>query len=106
MTTENKKELMNEAYDVVLRSEGIIGISMVSKKILGEKLTTASTLMDMAKLAVGVTTSSMLVKWAQEKKYLPVDPKNCKCPYYLKWKKKKRVYHLKIILYISILNND
>ena len=74
MTTVNKKELMNEAYDAVLITAGVVGISMVSKKILGEKLITASTLTDTAKLAVGVTASSMLVKWAQDKKYLPVDP--------------------------------
>ena len=74
MTTVNKKELMNEAYDAVLISAGVVGNSIVSKKILGEKLTTVSTLTDTAKPAVGVTTTSMLVRWAQDKKYLPVDP--------------------------------
>ena len=74
MTTVNKKELMNEACDALLVSAGVVGISMVSKKILGEKRTTAPTLTDTVKLAVGVTASSMLVKWAQDKKYLPVDP--------------------------------
>ena len=73
MTTVNKKELMNEVYDVVLISAGVVGISMVSKRILGEKLTTASTLTDTAKLTAGVAVSTMLVKWAQDKKYIPVD---------------------------------
>ena len=74
MTTVNKKELMNEAYDAALVTTGVVGLSMVSKKLLGEKLTDASSLKDTAKLAAGVATSTMFVKWAQDKKYLPVDP--------------------------------
>ena len=65
---------MNKVYHVVLVSAGVVGILMASKNILGEKLTTVSTLTDTAKLAVGVTASSMLVKWAQDKEYLTVDP--------------------------------
>ena len=73
MTTVNKKELMNEAYDALLVTAGVVGLSLASKKVLGEKLTDASSLKDTAKLAVGVAVT-MLVKWAQDKKYLPVDP--------------------------------
>ena len=47
---------------------------MVSKKVLGEKLTDASTLKDTVKLALGVTASAMLVKYAQSKKWIPEDP--------------------------------
>ena len=74
MSTVNKKELMNEVYDTALVTIGIIVISMASKKVLGEKLTDASSQKDTAKLAVGVAASTMLVKWAQDIKYLPVDP--------------------------------
>ena len=74
MTTVNKKELMNGAYDAALVTGGVVVVSMATKKLLGEKLTDASSLKDTAKLAVGVTASSMLVKWAQGRKYLPVDP--------------------------------
>ena len=74
MTTVNKKELMNEAYDALLVTAGVVGLSLASKKVLGEKLTDASSLKDTAKLAVGVAASTMLVKWAQDNKYLPVDP--------------------------------
>ena len=74
MTTVNKKELMNEAYDALLVTAGVVGLSLASKKVLGEKLTDASSLKDTAKLAVGVAASTMLVKWAQDKKYLPADP--------------------------------
>ena len=76
MSTVNKKELLNEVYDASLVTAGVVGLSMASKKLLGEKFTDASSLKDTAKLAVGVAASTMLVKWAQDKKYLPVDPFN------------------------------
>ena len=76
MNTVNKKELLNELYDATLVTPGVAGLSMASKKLLGEKFTDATTLKDTAKLAVGVAASTMLVKWAQDKKYLPVDPFN------------------------------
>ena len=74
MSTVNNKELMNELYDSALVTAGFVGLSMVSKKVLGEKLTDASSLKDTAKLAVGVAASTMLVMWAQDKKYIPTDP--------------------------------
>ena len=74
MSTVNKKELLNKVYDTALVTAGVVGLSIASKKVLGEKLTDASSLKDTAKLAVGVVPSIMLVKWAQDKKYLPVHP--------------------------------
>ena len=47
---------------------------MASKKLLGEKLTDATSIKDAAKLAIGVSLSSVIVKYAQDKKWLPVDP--------------------------------
>ena len=44
---------------------------MASKKLLGEKLTDASTLKDIAKLAVAVIGATMLVQYAQSKKCIP-----------------------------------
>ena len=73
ITTVNKKEPVNKVYDAVLVSTCVVGVSIVSERVLGKKLTAASTLMDTAKLAAGVTVSTMLVKWAQDK-YLQVDP--------------------------------
>ena len=61
-STVNKKELMNELYDAALVTAGVVGVSMVSKKVLGEKLTDASTLKDTAKLGAGVAVSTILVK--------------------------------------------
>ena len=51
---------MKEAYDAVLVTAGVVGLSMASKKVLGEKLTDASSLKDTAKLEVGVAASTML----------------------------------------------
>ena len=74
MSTVNTKELMNQVYDAALVTAGVVGLSMASKRVLGEKLTDASSLKDTAKSAFRVAASTMLVKWAQVMKYLPVDP--------------------------------
>ena len=72
MTT--RKELMNEAVDVLFVSAGVVGLSIASNKLLGKKLTEAKTLKDLAKLAVAVTASTMLVLYAPSKKWIPEDP--------------------------------
>ena len=70
----DRKELMNGAYEALLITVGVVGLSMASKKLLGEKLTDAQSVKDIGKLAVGVTASTLLVKYMQGRKYLPVDP--------------------------------
>ena len=65
---------MNELYDSILVTTGIVGLSMVSKKLLKEKLTDAKDFKDIAKQVAGVAGSTLLVKWLQNKKYIPVDP--------------------------------
>ena len=74
MTDTNRKEIMNEAFDALLVTTGVVGLSMATKKLLGEKLTDASTMKDVAKLTVAVAASTMLVKYAQTKKWVPEDP--------------------------------
>ena len=77
MAAEKKtidKDLMNESFDALLVTVGVVGVSMVSKKVLGENLINASSLKDIAKLTAGVATSTMLVKYAQTKGWLPEDP--------------------------------
>ena len=69
-----KKEYLNELYDASLITAGVVALSMASKKLLGEKLTDATSIKDAAKLAIGVSLSSVIVKYAQDKKWLPVDP--------------------------------
>lgn len=68
------KEFMNEAFDALLVTTCVVGLSMATKKLMNEKLTDASTLKDIAKLTVAVTASTMLVKYAQDKKWVPSDP--------------------------------
>ena len=52
----------------------VVGLSMARKRLLGEKIATSSSLKDIAKLTLGVTASSMLVRYAQSKKWVPEDP--------------------------------
>ena len=69
-----EKEFMNELYDATLVTVGVVGLSMLSNRVLKEKLTDATDFKDIAKLAVGVAGSTLIVKWLQDKKYIPVDP--------------------------------
>lgn len=73
MSTVSKKELLNEAYDSLLIAGGAIALSMIAKKIVGMPLNTPEKLKGTAKLAAAVAVSTMAVKWAQDKKYLPVE---------------------------------
>ena len=58
---------MNEAVDPIFVSAGVVILSMTSKKLLGENLTDASTLKDIAKLVLAVTGSTMLVSMLTKK---------------------------------------
>ena len=69
-----EKEIMNELYDALMVTAGVVGLSMISKKVFKEKLTDATDLSDIAKLTVGVAGSTSLVKWLQNKKYIPTGP--------------------------------
>ena len=69
-----EKEIVNELYDSLMVSVGVVGLSMISKKIFQEKLTDATNFRDIAKLTAGVAGSTLLVKWLQNKKYIPTDP--------------------------------
>lgn len=70
----DRKELMNELYDAALVTAGAVAVSMASKKVLKEPLGTPESVKGTLKLATAVGASTLLVKWAQSKKYLPVDP--------------------------------
>ena len=50
-TTVNKKELTNEVYDAALVTTGVVGLSMASKKLLGEKLTDTTTVKGHSKVS-------------------------------------------------------
>ena len=68
MSKMQEKEIMNEVYDSVLVTTGVVGLSIVSIKLLKEKLTDATDLKDIAKLAAGVAGSTLLVKYLGNKK--------------------------------------
>ena len=70
----SKKEALNEIYDSALITAGAVGVSMASKKLLKESLSTPESIKGTLKLAVAVGASTLLVKWLQDRKYLPVDP--------------------------------
>ena len=53
---------------------GVVGLSVVSKKVFKEKLTDATDFRGVAKLTAGVAGSTLLVRWLQNKKYIPTDP--------------------------------
>lgn len=65
---------MNEAFDALLVSTTVVGLSMVTKKLFGEKLVDQSSMKDIAKMTAGITGATMLVKYAQDKKWLPDNP--------------------------------
>ena len=64
MSTVNKKELLSEAYDAAIITASAIGVSMVAGMPLNKP----------AKLALPVGASSMLIKYGQEKKWIPNYP--------------------------------
>ena len=70
----NEKEIMNELYDALMVTVGVVGLSMICKKVFKEKLTDAADFRDIPKLTAGVAGSTLLVKWIQNKKYIPTDP--------------------------------
>ena len=69
-----ENEIMNEIYDSVSVTAGVVGLSRLSKRLLKEKLTDAKDICDAAKLAAGVAGITLLVKYLQNKKYIPTDP--------------------------------
>ncbi|CAB3995047.1 Hypothetical predicted protein [Paramuricea clavata] len=72
MSKESKMTM--DVYNAVLLTAGAVGISMASKKLLKEPLGTPENVKGMAKLAVSVSLSSLLVSYLKDKKYLPDDP--------------------------------
>ncbi|CAB3978274.1 toxin Bro [Paramuricea clavata] len=69
-----KSKMTKEVYNAVLLTAGAVGISMASKKLLKEPLVTPENVKGMAKLAVSVSLSSLLVSYLKDNKYLPDDP--------------------------------
>ena len=70
----NKKEAMNELYDSTLVTLGAVGVRMLTRKAIGDGLSTPASLVTTLKLAAAVGLSTLGVKYAQDKKWIPSDP--------------------------------
>ena len=70
----NKTEAMNKLYDSTLVTLGAVGVGMVTRKILKDGLSTPVSLMSTLKLAAAVGLSTLGVKYAQDKKWIPSNP--------------------------------
>ena len=69
-----KKQAMNELFDSTLVTLGAVGVGMVTRKAIGDGLSTPGSLMTTLKLAVAIGLSTLGVKYAQDKKWIPEDP--------------------------------
>ena len=74
MSEMNRKEIMNELFDSTLVTMGAVGIGMISKKAIGDGLSTPASLITTLKLAAAVGLSTLGIKYMQDKKWIPTDP--------------------------------
>ena len=74
MIEMNRKEVMNELYDSTLITLGAIGVGMIARRVFSEGLSTPASLVPTLKLAGAVGLSTLGIKYAQDKKWLPTDP--------------------------------
>ena len=70
----NRKEAMNELFDSTLVTLVAVGIGMVTRKTINDGLSTPATMVSILKLAVAVGLSTLGIKYAQDKKWIPSDP--------------------------------
>ena len=70
----DKKEIMNELFDSTLITMGAVGVGVVTRKAIGDGLSTPASLMTTLKLAAAVGLSTLGIKYAQDKKWIPSDP--------------------------------
>jgi hypothetical protein len=69
-----KTETADDVYEALVITAGAIGISLLSKKALKQPLGTPESMNGYMKLAISVSVSTLLFRYLQNKKYLPVDP--------------------------------
>ena len=70
----NRKEIMNELFDSTLITMGAVGVGMVTRKAIGDGLSTPASLITTLKLAAAVGLSTLGIKYAQDKKWIPENP--------------------------------
>ena len=74
MSEMNRKEAMNELFDSTLVTLEAVGVGMVTRKAIGDGLSTPASLMTTLKLAAAVGLSTLGIKYAQDKKWIPSNP--------------------------------
>ena len=72
--TEMNREAMNELYDSTLITLGAVGIGMITRRVFSDGLSTPASLVPTLKLAAAVGLSTLGIKYAQDKKWIPMDP--------------------------------
>ena len=70
----NRKDIMNELFDSTLITMGAVGVGMITRKAFSNGLSTPASLVPTLKLATAVGLSTLGIKYAQDKKWLPTDP--------------------------------
>ena len=70
----NRKEVMNELFDSTLITFGAVGVGMITRRVFSNGLSTPTSLVPTLKLAVSVGLSTLGIKYAQDKKWIPTDP--------------------------------
>ena len=70
----NRTEAMNELFDSTLITLGAVGVGMVTRKAIGDGLSTPASLISTLKLVAAVGLSTLGIKYAQDKKWIPTDP--------------------------------
>ena len=68
MSSEKNMDIL---YNLALVTTGAVGISLTSKKVLGEPLPTPTTIDGTLKMAVAAGLSSLLVNYLDINKYIP-----------------------------------
>ena len=67
-------QIMNQVFDAGLITLGAVGISMVSKRALGDSLDVQSSPTGIAKMTAAIATGTMPVHFLQDKKFIPDGP--------------------------------
>ncbi|CAB4036148.1 Hypothetical predicted protein [Paramuricea clavata] len=68
---DTKKEVVQDLYDAVLLTSGVVGISYAAKMIAGKNLGAPLTLEGAIKLGVAVAGSSVAIAYLKDKGYVP-----------------------------------
>ena len=70
----NRKDIMNKLFDSTLITIGAVGVGMITRKIFKDGLSAPSSLVPTLKLATAVGLSTLGIKYAQDKKWIPENP--------------------------------